>query len=281
MERLPVMETIWCNGVWRRADDPIAVSSDRGLLHGLGLFETLLAVDGRVVHVDRHLKRLALGLERLGWLMPAQDLSHAMQQLLERNALCEGRARIRLAITGGSGSLQDLSTGGDRLCWMSASAVQPAIGALKIGISPWRRNEHSPLAGLKCASYAENLLALDWARQKGLDEVLLLNTANELCEAACANVFLVRDEMLMTPRIESGCLPGITRGLVLELASRLGFLVTEGQLTTEDVKHASECFLTSSTRGLMPVSSIGGVEFVEGAVTRQLTAAWEDSLNAC
>lgn len=275
------MATIWCNGEWRRADDPIAMSSDRGLLHGLGLFETLLAVDGRVVHVDRHLKRLALGLDRLGWMMPAEDLKHAMGQLLERNGLCEGRARVRLAITGGSGSLRDLSTGGDRLCWMSASAVQPAIGLLKIGISPWRRNEHSPLAGLKCASYAENLLALNWAKQRGLDEVLFLNTANELCEAACANVFLVRDEILMTPGIESGCLPGVTRSLVLEFASRSGFSVTEGQLTIEHVKHASECFLTSSSRGVMPVSCFEDVQFVEGAVTRQLTAAWEDSLTLC
>ena len=83
-----------------------------------------------------------------------------MSQLLERNALATGRARIRLTLSAGSGKPGDLALGADHLLWMSAAVLLEAPEATAVSIAPFPRNEHSPLAGLKCASYAENLLAL-------------------------------------------------------------------------------------------------------------------------
>ena len=278
MERLLAMATIWCNGEWLDSANPAVAWSDRGLLHGLGLFETLLAVDGRPVHVDRHLKRFSQGLQRLGWFTPDENFKDAMVELLKRNDLLKGRSRIRLAMTGGSGGLRDLSAGEDRLCWMSASELGAAPASLKLGIGPWRRNEHSAITGLKCASYAENLVALDWAGRDGFDEVLFLNPAGDLCEAACANVFLVRNGALLTPELKSGCLPGVARARIMELAAGLGLELQERRIAGGEIEQAEECFLSSATRGVMPVSHFRKTKFGECPLTRQLAQAWEASI---
>jgi len=273
-----LMATIWSNGEWRRADCPVMAPGDRGALHGLGLFETLLAVEGAPVHLDRHWQRLEQGVERLGWTVPELDVAAVMTELLQRNQLEAGRARIRLALSGGSGSLRDLTPGADRLLTLSASRLGEIPQGLKVALCPWRRNEHSPLNDLKCSSYAENLVALDWARQDGLDEVLFLNTAGELCEAATANVFLVRNGALLTPALQSGCLPGVARSVILELADAHGIEAREATLGVEDLEQADECFLTSATHGVMAVSRLGEREYPNTPVSHQLCRCWEDSI---
>ncbi len=277
------MATIWCNGEWQDSETSSVSWTDRGLLHGLGLFETLLAKDGEPKHVDRHLERLGKGLTRLRWELPDYDLKAAMQELLVRNALIEENARIRLAVTGGSGSLRDLASGDDSRIWMSASSlvseyVDDKI-SLSLGLSLWRRNADSPLAGLKCASYADNLVVLDWARSAGYDEVLFVNTTGNLCEAATANVFLIKDGALLTPSLDSGCLPGVTRGLILEFAREMGVTVHEESLSLDDLKQADGCFLTSATYGVMSAHRFEGKEFSVCPLMVELAGRWEESLS--
>ena len=276
------MATLWCNGEWQDSTKSTVSITDRGLLHGLGLFETLLAVDGEAKYVDRHLARLTKGLNRLLWELPDFDLKAAMSELLVRNRLTQGRARIRLTITGGSGALRDLTFGEDRMIWMSASKMEDDGAdhriSLSLGLSLWRRNADSPLAGLKCVSYAENLLALDWARSAGHDEVLFVNTAGNLCEAATANIFFIKDGSLLTPSLESGCLPGVTRGLILEFARELGMTAQEESLSLNDLREVDGCFLTCATHGLMAVHRIENQNFSVSAVMEQLTKCWNESL---
>jgi branched-subunit amino acid aminotransferase/4-amino-4-deoxychorismate lyase len=131
--------------------------------------------------------------------------------------------------------------------------------------SPFPRNERSPLAGLKCASYAENLIALDHARRAGADEALFYNTRGELCEAATANVFLVREGRIFTPPLASGCLPGTMRARVIERIA-----VEERDLTAADVEEADEVFLTSATRGVVRVAGVDGTAWLPGRVTAGL-----------
>lgn len=272
------MATIWCNGEWLDSDSPSVAWTDRGLLHGLGLFETLLAVDGRPIHVERHLARLDKGLDRFGWEKPAHDLGAGMTELLKRNQLSHGRARIRLAMTAGSGGLNNLKSGEDQKIWMTASALEEGKDSLSLGLGLWRRNEHSALAGLKCASYAENLVAMDWARREGYDEVLFLNARGDLCEAATANVFVVINGVLFTPNLESGCLPGVAREVLIELAKGAGIPVREDSLQLDDMQHAEECFLSSATRGPVPVARFVSRELYMGSITEQLIELWEDSI---
>lgn len=240
---------------------------DRGAIHGLGLFETMLACDGALVFPDRHLARLRKSCETLGWPVEYPDILEIATELLSLNRLDTGRARVRLAITAGSGAIHDLTPGSDRLIWMVASRAQVPPESISACISPWPRNEHSPLAGLKCAAYAENLIALNHARLNGFDEAIFFNTGGLLCEAATANIFLVKNGTLLTPSLDSGCLPGITRQVVLELAGKSSIACESAEITREHLQAADEIFLTSSTIGVMPVSRLGDCLLAPGHVT--------------
>jgi branched-subunit amino acid aminotransferase/4-amino-4-deoxychorismate lyase len=269
------MTTIWCNGQWLDVLDFTAVPTDRGFMHGLGLFETILALDGRPIYADRHLARLRAGCERLGWMMGLLDFPEIMAGLIARNELEKGRARIRLAISAGSGPVHDLELGADHVVWMLATPAAVPPLATTANLSPWVRNERSALSGLKCASYAENLVALEHAARMGFEETVFLNTSGLLCEAATSNVFLVKNGKVLTPSLASGCLPGITREVVLEIAARLSIPSDECDLTAADLATADELFLTSSIRGLMGVSRFGSRDLPAGPVTRALREAWD------
>jgi branched-subunit amino acid aminotransferase/4-amino-4-deoxychorismate lyase len=276
------MSLIWCNGEFL---DPSAfhiAPTDRGLMHGLGLFETILALDGRPVFVRRHLDRLMQGCEKLGWTFDFRDLESVMAELISANGLTLGRSRIRLALTGGSGLIGDLAAGDDRLVWMAAARAPEPPGTTTANLSPFVRNERAALAGLKCSAYAENLVALDHARRLGFEETVFTNLAGNLCEAATSNVFLVQGGKLLTPSLASGCLPGVTRGVVLELAGRLGISCEETDLPAALIHDADEIFLTSSIRGVMGVSRFEKREIPAGEITGKLRLAWNTEVRrAC
>lgn len=273
------MTQLWCNGQWLAPQDFPASPTDRGSILGLGLFETVLAIDGRPVFADGHLARLRKSCERLGWSPVLPDLWETAKEMLVRNDLATGRARIRLAVTAGSGPIDELAQGGDSLIWMTAAWLsQETPASVTANLAPWRRNEHSPLVGLKCASYAENLIALDHARQLGFRQTLFLNTAGHLCEAATANLFLVKDGILLTPPLTSGCLPGITREVVIELAGSLGIPCEERDLTMEALQTADEAFLTSSIQGVAEISRFEEREMGTGAVTERLSRVLNEAI---
>jgi branched-chain amino acid aminotransferase len=253
-QNLPAMSEIWCNGQWQAADGVMGAALDRGGLVGLGLFETMLALDGRAVFLERHIARLQRSGERFGWSLELEGFQRIGAELLVRNGLAKGRARLRLTVTAGSGPLDDLTPGADRQVWLAALPLTAGPDSIKLGLSPWRRHESSALAGLKSASYAENLVALDEARRRGFQETLFLNTADEVCEAATANIFLVKNGTVLTPPLASGCLPGVGREVICELAQRHGLVCEQRTLTLANVTAADEIFLTSALRGPVAVT---------------------------
>ncbi|MEE8347063.1 MAG: aminotransferase class IV, partial [Dehalococcoidia bacterium] len=122
-----------------------------------------------------------------------------------------------------------------------------------------RRNETSPLARVKSLNYLDNLLAREDARRRGADEAILLNTRGKLAEGSAGNLFLVDGHRLLTPGIESGALPGITRQAVLELAAAAGLEAVESsEIETQMLHDASEAFLTNSVMEVMPLTRIDG-----------------------
>ncbi len=263
---------IWCNGEY--LDGPLAVSpGDRGLTHGLGIFETLLALGGRPVVLEMHLERMRAGAERLGWETGALGtvrMEEAIRGLLQRRELCAGRARVRIALSAGEGDLRDLRQGPHSLLWITAAAAPPPPESLAMITAPFPRNEASPLAGIKCASYAENLAALDLARRRGADEALFYNTKGELCEGTTSNVFLVKAGRVLTPPLSSGCLPGTMRARVLARCRELGIPAAEEVLAAADLAAADEVFATSATRGVVAVKSVDGAAMRTGDTAARL-----------
>lgn len=250
---------------------------DRAFTHGLGVFETMLALDGELVAWDLHFARLREGCHRL-MIRVAEErrLRGAVEDLLDE--VGGERLRLRLMLTGGRGGLRSLA--GERsLVVLSISPVVDPPPALRVVLSPWPVNEASPLAGIKCTSYAANLIALDDARQEGADEVVFTNTREELCEAAAANLFLVRGGTLVTPELDSGCLPGTARERILRLAKPLGIEALERRVDAHELALAEESFLSSATGGVMPIGELDGMAMpAPGPLTARLRDAFERSL---
>ena len=273
------MNEVWCNGQWCPANQYPGAAQDRGAFLGLGLFETMLCVDGNPVFAERHLARLQKSCASLRWSLDLADFKKVAAELLVRNALTTGRARLRLVVTAGSGPHNDLTPGDDRLVWISVFPAGETPASMSVCLSPWPRNERSPLVGLKTASYAENLVALDHARRLGYDETVFLNTRSSLCEAATANLFLVKNGVVATPSLDSGCLPGIGREVICCLAAEGGIALEERSLVLADLQTADEIFLISATRGPIAVTRFEERKLPPGPVTAALYQLWQKTIS--
>jgi branched-chain amino acid aminotransferase len=142
-----------------------------------------------------------------------------------------------------------------------------------VAVAPWPRNERGPLAGLKTVSYAENVVALRWARERRAEEAVFANLAGRLCEGTGTNVFVAVDGRMVTPPLSSGCLAGVTRELLLELG-----VATEEDMAVDALRHAEEAFLTSSTRDVHPIASVDGTDLpaAPGPLTRTAAEAFRE-----
>lgn len=256
----------WVDGGLVAAEEARVSVLDHGFTVGDGVFETLKSVPGpdgvpRPFAMDRHITRLAESARGLGLQEPdGERVRAALLAVCGANPELAGGARIRVTYTSGEGPL-----GSDRFAGRPTLAVAVAPSApwpatTVLALSPWPRNERSPLAGLKSTSYAENVRVLAHARSLGAGEALLTNLAGHLCEGTGSNVFVVRGDQVVTPPLSSGCLAGITRGLVLEWCADAGIGVEEAFEGIDSLAESDEIFVTSSTRDVHPVSEVRDVQ---------------------
>ena len=241
---MPPVFPVWLNGSLLEGDDATVSVSDHGLTVGDGVFETLRTQDGVPFAMTRHLRRLHRSLAGLGLVLdrPDDELRDAMCRVA---AAIDGPAKVRLTVTGGPGPLGSGRSPGALTVYVAGDRLDPwPLTAAAVTV-PWRRNEHSAVAGLKTTSYAENVVALGRAKDLGASEALLANTAGRLCEGTGSNVFVVHGGTVRTPPLRSGCLAGITRELLLE---RLDLGIVEEDLPLDALEEADEVFLSSSTR---------------------------------
>jgi branched-chain amino acid aminotransferase len=262
---------VWIDGALRTPDDAAVSAWDHGLTVGDGVFETTKIVDGEAFAMTRHLRRLRRSAAGLGIEIPYADdeLRAAVAQTIHANQLSQGRARI--TVTGGTGPLGSNRGDSSPTVVIAVSTQPPWPPSAAVVTVPWRRNEHSAVAGLKTTSYAENVVALRYANERGAQEAIFANTAGNLCEGTGTNIFVGLDGRLWTPPLSAGCLAGITRELVLELVD-----VVEADIPLERLTEADEAFLTSSTRDIQPISSIDGrpLPACPGPLTRQAMQAF-------
>ncbi|WEH32535.1 aminodeoxychorismate lyase [Streptomyces sp. AM 4-1-1] len=245
---------IWVNGGLRDAEDARVSVLDHGLTVGDGVFETLKIVHGTPFALTRHLDRLTRSARGLGLPEPDTDeVRRAVAAVIDANPMPLGR--LRITYTGGVSPLG--SDRGDAVAGLVIAlgeTVRRADTTAVITV-PWTRNERGALAGLKTTSYAENVIALARAHERGASEALFANTVGQLCEGTGSNVFVVLDGQLHTPPVRSGCLAGITRALVVEWTG-----ARETELPMDVVGRAEEVFLTSTLRDVQAVHRIDGRE---------------------
>lgn len=276
-------EIIYFNGALvprREATIPVM---DYGFLFGYGLFETMRAYGGMVFRLNSHLDRLVKSAEVLGIAVEVPTLKRAVEDTIRANGLREARVRVTVSI--GEGSLvPDPRTCTKPTVLVIAGGYVPYAEEVyqkgfRVIVSSIHRNSQSPVPGMKTANYLESLLSRKEARNAGVDDALLLNERGLLAEASTSNVFLVSKRILKTPRTENGILPGITRGVILELASQLNIKAVEVDVTLEELLAADEVFLTNSLMEVMPVTAMSGKVVGPGrpgAITRKLMTAYKD-----
>lgn len=242
---------------------------DHGITVGDGVFETLKVLGGEPLALTRHLNRLSRSCEVLG--LPSPDLEvirDAVVEVIRSEPEAADRGRLRITCTGGSGPLASDRREGSQTTIVAVMPMQPWPATTSAVVVPWVRNERSAVTGAKTTSYAENVVALQWAHEQGFSEGLFANSVGQLSEGTGTNVFIVKGGDVFTPPLSSGCLAGITRELLLEWG-----LAVERELSLEDLQSADEVFLTSSTRDVHPVTKLGDHTWGESGPETRFVAA--------
>jgi len=261
---------VWFNGAL--LDDPTSPAvrvDDHGLTVGDGVFEAIKVVDNRPFALTRHLDRLVGSAAGLGLAQPDRgEIEAAVAEVLDSQDLPLGR--LRVTWTAGPAPLGSGRGGGPASLIVVAAPMDPAPPSTRAVRVPWVRNERSAVAGLKTTSYAENVVALAYARERGATEAILANTVGNLCEGTGSNVCYVIDGEARTPTLASGCLAGVTRALVVEWCG-----VREVDEPMSVLDDAEEIFLVSTTRDVQPVNRLDDRDLGDpGPVTLQAMRAW-------
>jgi len=256
--------TVSVNG--RITDGERAVVSvfDHGFLYGEGVYETLRTYDRRLFLYDRHAQRL-----RRSAAMIALDLRFTDEELLGaiedtmRSAGLSSEAYVRVLVTRGVGELSydPTVTPSHTLVIIVKPQVDPPESAYRDGVRVVivdiiRNHPGSVNPMIKSNNLMNNALAMQEALRRGAFEGVMRNFRGELTECTTANLFVVRNGSVLTPPVEAGLLPGITREFMFEMGAAIGVDVREAALNDDDLYDADEAFLTSTTREAVPIVTV-------------------------
>ncbi|MFB7940911.1 aminotransferase class IV [Streptomyces sp. NPDC056049] len=262
---------LWVNGGLYDEETARVSVLDHGLTVGDGIFETVKAERGETFALTLHLERLTRSARGLG--LPDPDLDEvrrACAAVLEANPMELGR--LRITYTGGLSPLgsERGDAGPGLVVAVGETSRRPDTTA--VVTVPWTRNERGALTGLKTTSYAENVVALARAKERGATEALFGNTVGRLCEGTGSNVFVVIDGRIHTPPVSSGCLAGITRALAAEWTGAV-----ETDLPLDVLETADEIFLTSTLRDVQAVHRVDdrALSAAPGPVTAEAMRIFE------
>ncbi len=276
---------VWANGEVRSPGDVFISPLDHGFTVGDGVFETIAIRNNQAFALTRHLGRLQYSLDRMS--LPNVDRGYIANGIHDVLAAGEGKLiRIRVTVTSGTGPLgMGRSGGAPTVVIAGAPGVRPRT--CKAVRAPWKRNERSVLAGVKTTSYAENVMMLAYATDRGGDEAIVSNTHGHLCEGTSTNIFIERGGEILTPPLASGCLPGIARGLALEWGVGAGLPVRvaapgelEMAVLDEVLRREAGAAVSSVTRGVQMVTSMDGADVTPGPLLPRLRQVFEASADA-
>ena len=249
----------------REAGDRIVSPGQVGLLNGWGVFSTIRIYDGILFAWERHWARMQRDASRMRVPFPenAAWLEERLYRLIEANQALN--ATLRVVVVRNRGGMWEGPAATRAFDAIALTADVNQWGATaRLGVIPNGRHAASEFAGTKYLSWSENLARYERAHEQGLDEVILLNERGEVSECTSANVFAVEGNRVWTPPVSSGCLPGVTRALLLEEVRAAGVEIGEKTLFPADLESADEVFIASTTRELMPVVGVEGLKLRGG-----------------
>ena len=230
-----------------------------GLMSGWGLFTTIRVIESIPFAFERHWKRLARDAQRTHCPFPfkAEAVRDQLNEVLRANEVREGCARIYMIYNQpGLWRSDEIFPAADLV--ICSAGLPPHREPVRLTLREHGRHAASPLAGVKATSWLNNVWSLREAQDAGWDEVVLLNERGEVAECTAANIFCVIGGRVATPPLSSGCLEGVTRGIVLDIGPQAGVPVEERTLYPEDLYSADEVFISSTNRSVIPASEING-----------------------
>jgi branched-chain amino acid aminotransferase len=265
-ELIPVEKTRWSPG-------------QAGLICGWGLFTTVRIVQGEAFAYERHWRRVEkdAAITRLPLTYTGAKVRVNLQEVLRANKVIEGCARIYL-VWNDVGMWKSDEKRPEVDLVITTADLPDYPGQVRLAVREHGRHAASPLAGVKTISWLNSVWAAGEAHRDGFDEVVMLNERGEVAECTAANLFVVKDEKVLTPPLSSGCLEGVTRGVLMEIASEAGTSVKEQTLRMEDLLGADEIFITSTNRNVIGVKEIAGQPIgngSEGEITKRLDVAFD------
>jgi len=269
-ELQPVEKTRWSPG-------------QAGLICGWGLFTTVRIQRGEAFAYERHWRRLEKdsAIARVPMPYSGAKVRVQLQEVIRANHVKDGCARIYVVWnTVGSWRSDEKMPEVDLVITTADLPSYPEM--MRLTVREQGRHAASPLAGVKTISWLNSVWAVAEAQREGFDEVVLLNERGEVSECTAANIFAVKGEKVVTPPLSSGCLEGVTRGVLMEIASEAGTSVVEQTMRPEDLYSADEVFVTSTNRNVIGVKEIAGHTIADGStgiVTKKLDEAFEAYLN--
>ena len=253
-----------------------------GIINGWGLFTTLRIVRGEAFAFERHWRRLEkdAAIVRMPIPYAGPRVRVQLQEVIRANNVSDGCARIYLIYNqvGFFRSDESMPTV-DLVIYTAPLPDYPA--AVRLAIREHGRHAASTLSGVKTISWLNNVWSVAEAQKEGFDEVVMLNERGEVAECTAANIYLVRGDNVVTPPLNSGCLEGVTRSVLFEVAGEAGVTLKEQALKLEDFYVADEVFISSTNRNVLGVSEIAGHIFstAPGPVTLRVNEAFTTYLN--
>ncbi|WP_413207405.1 branched-chain amino acid aminotransferase [Rhodospirillum sp. A1_3_36] len=274
--------TIWVNGdlvPWRDAKVHVLT---HGLHYGSGVFEGERVYGGKVFKLTEHTERLHFSAEILGFKIPysVAELNAATQKVLDSNAIVDGYVR---PIAWRGSEMMGVSAQKNRINvaiaawqWPSYFSPEARLAGIRLTISKWRRPapDTAPTQSKAAGLYMICTMSKHDAENNGYDDALMLDYRGQVAEATGANIFLVQDGVLHTPKPDC-FLDGITRRTVIDLAKRRGFEVVERAIQPEEFAKTQEVFLTGTAAEVTPVRQIGDWTFTPGAITKTLVEDYD------
>lgn len=238
------MDFICLNGNFLPAAEPVFTVQNRSFRYGDGVFETIKIYKGKILFEQFHYDRLFLGLKMLqiGHDLNTSDLSSYILELCKRNNCIES-ARVRIAVYRNTENKADFVI---EALPLSKEVNKWNEQGLSVDLYPYARKNADAFSNLKTANFLPYVLAELFAKERGLDDAVVLNAFNNIADSSKANIFLIKRDEIFTPAMHQGCVSGVMRRFLLDELKRNGYRTHQQEVSEQQLLEADEVFLTNS-----------------------------------
>jgi aminodeoxychorismate lyase len=264
------------NGKIFKADTPVIGVNNKGLRYGDGIFETMKMLNGKIICIDDHFARLWNGLQKLQFDIPKNFTPEFLQQQIENVAKKNEHtlaARIRLQIIRGDGGLYDAKNNFPNYIiqtWALPNENNSLnVNGLVMGVYDEVKKNYDAISNVKHNNYLPYVLAALHSKKNKWNDAIVLNSQNNICDTTIANIFCIKDNVILTPALNQACVAGVMRNQVIKVLKQNNFTIQETNILPEVLLQADEVFTTNAIYNIRWVRLIGDSEF-GNTITQQI-----------